>query len=311
MGEVKRVLITGASGFIGRATVTAALKAGLEVVAVQRRTGPDRDGVTYVSTDLTVRDAVPVLTQALAGCDAVIHLAAAFSGDADAHKRLTIAGTERLIDAMRRASVGHLTLASSIAVFDTSQVPVGEDLTDDCPLENPSMSRDAYSGAKVRQENLARAARLASLAILRPGIVYDADRLWNAHLGIPVGPVLLRFGARDPLPMCHVDRCAAALVQATLIRMDDTVSVLDASLPTRREVITALQRTGWPKLVIPMPWQILWIMARILRPFSSNLPGLLREDVLRQRGLPMGNRLTAPDFANLLPSPAPDWRAVS
>ena len=36
MGDVTRVAITGASGFIGRATVAAAVKAGLEVVAVQR-----------------------------------------------------------------------------------------------------------------------------------------------------------------------------------------------------------------------------------------------------------------------------------
>lgn len=307
MGQMTRVLITGASGFIGRATVRAARAAGLDVVAVQRGTGPEQPGVTYVSTDLTVRDALPVLVTALKDCDAVIHLAAAMSGNPDDHKQLTIGGTKCVIEAMRLAGVGHMTLASSIAVFDTSQVQIGGDLTDDCPLENPAMSRDTYSGAKVRQEGLARSARIESLAVVRPGIVYDTDHLWNAHLGVGVGPVLVRIGGEDRLPMCHVDRCAAALVHATLNKVNDTFTVIDPALPTRGEVIAALRRGGWPSLVIAFPWQILWSISRILRPFSAKLPGLLREDVLRQRGLPMGNRLKKPLGADDLPNPAPNW----
>lgn len=307
MGDVTRVLITGASGFIGQATATAALDAGLEVVAVHRAPGTDRTGVSYVSIDLTVQDAVPALVDALAGCDAVIHLAAAMSGDPDAHKRLTIAGTERLIEAMRLAHVQHLTLASSIAVFDTSQVPIGGALTDACTLENPGMSRDAYSGAKVRQEGLVRQARLGSAAILRPGIVYDSKHLWNAHLGVGLGPVLLRIGEDDPLPMCHVDRCAAALVQATVGQVDGSFAVLDTSLPTRSEVIDALRRSGWPKIVVPVPWRLLNTVARMGRPVASKLPGLLRESVLRQRALPIRYNLNTAPGSDAWPDPAPSW----
>lgn len=310
MGQVRRILITGASGFVGCATVAAAWTAGLEVVAVQRTPGPHRDGVSYCSTDLTVPEAVPRLAEALAGCDAVIHLAAAMSGDAAHHDRLTVGGTERLIEAMQQAGIGHLTLASSIAVFDTRHVPIGGDLTEECPLVDPNHPRDAYSAAKVRQETLARAAGLETLAVLRPGIVYDRDHLWNAHLGVGIGPVLLRIGGEDLLPMCHVDRCAAALVHATVKRVNDTFTVLDPASPTRGDVITALRRSGWPTLVVPVPWQILWSAAGILRPFSASLPGLLRRDVLRQRGLPMGNRLKKPLDSDSWPDPSPNWGAA-
>ncbi|SHH65287.1 NAD-dependent epimerase/dehydratase family protein [Marivita hallyeonensis] len=311
MGAVKRLLITGASGFIGRATVDAAVEAGLDVVAVQRRAGSQRDGVTYAKIDLTARDALQSLTAALAGCDAAIHLAASMSGDPDAHKKLTIGGTETLLQAMSQAGVGHLTLASSLAVFDTFEVPVGGDLTDACRLENPTMSRDAYSGAKVKQEQLARAARLDSVAMLRPGIVYDDAHLWNAHLGIGVGPVLIRIGDDGPLPLCHVKRCAAALVHGTVKRMNVTTAVLDPVLPNRSQVIRQLKRGGWPKVVVPFPWQGLWTLARVLRPVSANLPGLLREAVLRQRLLPMGYAMQMPDAFAGLPNPAPDWERWS
>lgn len=310
MGAVTRILITGASGFIGRATVDAALGAGLEVVAVQRRAETDRTDVTYVSADLTVRDSVEVLASAMVGCDAVIHLAAAMSGDANDHSRLTIAGTEHVIAAMTRVGVSHLTLVSSLAVYDTSKVAIGAELTDTTPVVTTDTLRDTYSDAKAKQEALALNAGFTSMTVLRPGIVYDAHHLWNAHLGAAVGPLLFSAAASDPLPMCHVQRCAAACVQTTVQRVHDTITLVDPKLPTRRQVIAALQENGWPKLVLPWPWRIVATAARVLGPVSSKLPGLLRPPVLRQRLLPMTYRFHPPTGLDL-PDPAPAWEAAS
>lgn len=310
MGAVKRVLITGASGFVGRATVAAALEAGLEVVAVQRSPGRNRTGVTYVSTDLTVRDSITDLATAMAGCDAVIHLAAAMSGDPKDHARLTLGGTEHVIAAMTQAGVDHLTLASSLAVYDTSKVPIGGTLTDTTPLVAGDTWRDAYSDGKARQETLARAADGISLSVVRPGIVHDADHLWNAHLGIGLGPSLVRAGTDDPLPMCHVQRCAAALVQATVHRLRATMTLVDPGLPTRGQVIAKLQESGWPKQVLPLPTGLLWTLARMLGPIAPRLPGLLRAPVLRQRLMPMSYRFHLPEGLDL-PDPAPVWEAAT
>ena len=309
MGAVKRVLITGATGFIGRASVAAALEAGLQVVAVQRRAGTDRTDVTYVSADLTVRDSIADLATAMAGCDAVIHLAAAMSGKAEDQARLTIAGTEHVIAAMKNAGIGHLTLASSLAVYDTSNVAIGSALTDTTPLVSTDTPRDAYSDAKARQERLVSKAGFESVTVLRPGIVYDADHLWNAHLGVGAGPALFRAASGDPLPMCHVQRCAAALVQATVDRLQDTITLVDPVLPTRGQVIAKLQESGWPKLVLPLPNGLLWTLARMLEPVASRLPGLLRAPVLRQRLMPMTYRFHLPDGLDL-PDPAPVWEAA-
>jgi nucleoside-diphosphate-sugar epimerase len=310
MGAVRRVLITGASGFIGRATVDAARDAGLEVVAVQRQAGTNRTGVTYVSTDLTVRDSEETLASALVACDAVIHLAAAMSGDATHHEQLTLGGTERILAAMKRVGIGHLTLASSLAVYDTSTVPLGGELTDTTPLVTANAPRDTYSDAKAKQEALALNAELTTVAVLRPGIVYDADHLWNAHLGVAFGPLLFRAASGDPLPMCHVNRCAAALVQATLHRANEIITLVDPILPTRGQVIETLQENGWPKLVLPLPSGLLWASAGVLAPIASRLPGLLRAPVLRQRLMPMTYRFRPP-AGFVLPTPPFSWKAAA
>jgi len=56
---VSRVLLTGASGFVGRCTLPALVRAGHEVHALARRSGPALDGVVWHEADL------------LAGCGVV------------------------------------------------------------------------------------------------------------------------------------------------------------------------------------------------------------------------------------------------
>ena len=84
------LVITGAGGFIGRATVAAALRHGHTVRALVRR-----DDILFPpEVELHVvdlaRDA-PQIAHALHGADAVIHAAAAMSGDAAITARDTLA----------------------------------------------------------------------------------------------------------------------------------------------------------------------------------------------------------------------------
>ena len=284
MGGVTRVFISGASGFIGQATVAAARAAGMQVVA------PTRDEV-----DLAEPDAATDLAAAMQGCDAVIHLAAARGGEARAHERVTINGTRAVLTAMHTAGVGHLVLASSLSAYRLEDLKPGQPVRSDTQRDTPDTARDAYAKAKLTQEALAGHAHLQALTILRPGIVYDDTRLWNAHLGVGFGPVLLQFDPNVVLPMCHVDHLASALVAAVQSRTSDQTLVVDATLPSREMWIARLQRNGWPKWVLPFPWGIMAAIAKGISPISKGMPGLLRSRVLYQRRFPLG-RVTSHDL---------------
>lgn len=109
-----RVLaMTGATGFVGGATMRQATAAGWHVRALTRRPQPARDGVTWIAGALDRPDA---LTEMAAGSDVVMHIAgvvnvptrAAFeAGNATA--------TAHVIDAARNAGVTRFVHVSSLA----------------------------------------------------------------------------------------------------------------------------------------------------------------------------------------------------
>lgn len=294
MGAVTGVTITGAAGFIGRATVAEARSRGLVVTAVVRGDAPmdwaADDGVQVVTCDLSQPTAPTVLSGAL-GDGPVIHAAASLAGTATEMQADTLRGTRHMMAGLGAAGVQRLILVSSIAVYDTEALPLGGTLSEACPLYAPEAAPGTYATAKAQQERIVAEAATAQgleLSILRPGAVFGRNRLWNGHLGAALGPVLVRVGGAGEVPVCHVRHCARALVDAALAEAPVTVNVIDDDRPDRARYVAALRAQGWPRLVLPLPWQILLPAARLLSPLSSYLPGLLKAPVLRARMTPLG-----------------------
>jgi len=100
------LLVTGATGYLGRVLVTLLRDRGLRPRAVIRdpsRAGAVPEGVPWVVADLADE---PALRRAAEGCAGVFHLAASVGHDALETRRLNVGGTDNLLAAARAAGVG-------------------------------------------------------------------------------------------------------------------------------------------------------------------------------------------------------------
>lgn len=144
-----KVVVTGASGHVGRYTVDTLVRAGHEVVAVSRSGQvpaepfgrPPRDArVAAVALDLGLETSVAPLASALAGAGALVHLAAwhpeatASTSRAERHRLLevNVHGTLRALDAARQSRVPVVVYASSFEVYGDAE---GDFITEDARLE--------------------------------------------------------------------------------------------------------------------------------------------------------------------------------
>ena len=139
-----RVLVTGASGYLGGAVVPAVASAGHGPRALSRRTV--RGDESFVGDVLTGQG----LDAACDGCEAVIHLVGALRGTPEALEALHVGGTERLLRAAERAGVGHFVYVSA------------------CGARNDGTP---YQRTKAGAEAAVRSAHLA-YTVLRPTVVF-------------------------------------------------------------------------------------------------------------------------------------------
>lgn len=256
------LLVTGADGFLGQAVVQVARARGHRVRRLTRRPGGD------VVADLA--EGLPV--GALAGVDRVIHCAARLTGDEEQMQRDTVQATRHLA----RAGAVPMVLAGSVAVCDGMARAVDEAT----PVEPRPHMRDAYTRAKIAQEAVADAGQ--PLRILRIGALWGRGRVWNAHLGLRLGPLMLRIG-RGEIPLAHVDNAALALVIAAEGTWQgiEVVQVVDDVRPDSRRYLAALPAPQ--RLILPVPFGLFDMLARLAAPLGARVPGLLRRPVLHAR----------------------------
>lgn len=162
-----RILVTGASGMLGRATAEALLVRGDEVCVLQRRPAglPCREVLGDVADPEVVR-------RAARGEDAVLHLAAKVDvvGRWADYARVNIDGTRAVVDACRSADVGRLVHVSSPAVAHAGAPLVGVT----AEPADPDRARGHYARSKASAERLALEADSEALAVLaiRPHLVW-------------------------------------------------------------------------------------------------------------------------------------------
>jgi dTDP-glucose 4,6-dehydratase len=210
---VKRVLVTGADGFIGSHLVEALVREGVEVRAFVHYNSFNSWGwLDYCTDDVRghfevfpgdVRDPNGVRT-AIKGCDTVLHLAALIAipfsyQSPDSYVDTNIRGTLNVLQAARDLGVRRVVHTSTSEVYGTARtVPIRED--------HPLQGQSPYSATKIAADQLAYSFHCAfgtPVTILRPFNTYGPRQ--SARAVIPTvitqlasGRDRIRLGALHP-----------------------------------------------------------------------------------------------------------------
>ena len=177
-----RVVVTGASGFIGQAVVPALRARKHEVLALDRAAVGDLAGIKDWSAQL-------------AGSNAVVHLAAL------AHARRVDEVRLRAVNVDATLALGKAAAAAGVRMLQMSSVKVLGEETPRGPFDDssPLAPRDAYARAKAAAETGLRAIPGLSLTCLRPPLVYGPGVKANFL-------ALIRAVSRGwPLPLASIE----------------------------------------------------------------------------------------------------------
>jgi nucleoside-diphosphate-sugar epimerase len=171
-----RVLVTGGAGFIGRSVAPLLLADGHDVTVLDRAATEQLSGGALAGGDVRVlagdTQDVDRVTEAVAGQDVVVHLAAGssflmYESDPVSETTGAMAGFHTVMDAACRAGVSRIVYTSTSAVYEGNDVPYRESM----PLHPP----DLKAFAKKVNEEMAALYRerygIQTLA-LRPFSVY-------------------------------------------------------------------------------------------------------------------------------------------
>jgi dihydroflavonol-4-reductase len=155
MASEDRVLITGATGFVGSAVARAAQQRGYRVRVLARATSPRRnlDGLDAEVVEGDLRDP-PAVSRALDGVRWLLHVAADYrlwGPDPGAIERNNVEGTATVMRAALAARVERIVYTSSVATLRVG--PDTEAAAEDVPLP-ADQAIGAYKRSKVLAERL-------------------------------------------------------------------------------------------------------------------------------------------------------------
>ena len=241
--ETRVCVLTGARGFVGSRLKRCLERAGWRVIAWTRQPAPGSDAVAF-------RLGQEVDPGLLKGADALVHCAYDFGPRRwEDIAAVNVSGSQKLLDAARRAGVRSVVLISTLSAFPGC--------------------RSLYGKAKIEIESFAQSA---GACVIRPGLVYTDNpggmfgRLVGQVRGSRFIPIM--WGGTQVQYLLH-DEDLGKSVQACL----------DGRLPKPAEPITIAHEQGWELkeilsqiaqalgkgvTFVPVPWQCVWLALKSL-----------------------------------------------
>jgi len=208
---MSKILITGATGFIGSHLTELLVEKGFEVVAFDRynpnndwgwlEDSPVKNDVEVILGDIRDYDSV---NKTMQGCDAVFHLAALIGIPYSyvsplAYIRTNVEGTYNVLEASKNHGLSQVLVTSTSETYGSAQyVPIDE--------KHPAVGQSPYSATKISADQMALSYFLSfetPVKIVRPFNTYGPRQSARAIIPTVIsqmfaGKTELKLGNLDP-----------------------------------------------------------------------------------------------------------------
>src|ERR1035441_3132613 len=251
-----RILVTGATGFVGTRVVANLLQRGFRGIRCFTRSSPESSKLSAMSSLQRENPEIEIFCgnllsrqdciAATRGVSLVIHLAAGrgekLYPDAFMNSVVT---TRNLLDAcVVHNQLKRFVNISAFTVYTNTNKRSRNLLDETCPLEKkPERRGEAYCFAKVKQDEIVMDYGKKfgiPYVIVRPGHVYGpGNEAISGRVGVATFGFFLHLGGPNPIPLTYVDNCADAIVLAGLTHGVDgeAFNVVDDETPSSREFL--------------------------------------------------------------------------
>jgi nucleoside-diphosphate-sugar epimerase len=295
IGRDERILITGATGFIGPKLVQSLLDRGFRnlrcfirpsspITKLDALSGRYADGarIEVMKGNLLSREDCMTATKDAA---VIIHVAAARGEKSfpDAFMNSVVTTRNLLEGSLRHQCLRRFVNISSFAVYSNMQKPRPRLLDEEGPVEaHPELQGSAYCFAKAKQDEIVTEYGKKfgiPYVIVRPGYVYGpGNEAITGRVGIDTFGIFLHLGGSNTIPFSYVDNCADAIALAGLKPgiEGEVFNVVDDDLPSSRQFLRMYKRNvrSFKSLYMPhfMSFALCYLWERYAAWSEGQLP---------------------------------------
>lgn len=258
-----KILVTGATGFLGSHLVSRLAQNGDEVIALVRKTSNldhlPKTGVNVVFGDLKEKDSIQ---RAVEGVDIVYHAGAAMQGDQEEYEQSTVRGTQWMLELAQAAGVKRFVHISSLVVYKVNGLKRNALVNEECPYEPVPERVGPYAYAKLEAEKLAFrfCEQGLPVVVVRPGIIYGTrGKIMFPHVGYFFkGKLFVIVGnGANLLPLTYIDNTVDAIIMASHSEkaIGQAYTIVDDEEITQKEYLNRYfqeMNSKVPVLAIPL-----------------------------------------------------------